>query len=56
MPNCPYCHFWNDEFGGLPIENDILEQLEKYGFPRDYAIKCLQMNKHNHVTTTYYLL
>jgi len=38
------------------LEEDVLEQLDRFGFPRDYAIKCLQMNKHNHVTTTYYLL
>eukprot|EP00913_Durusdinium_trenchii_P024101 g22634.t1 len=34
----------------------ILQQLDSYGFPREYAIKCLQSNKHNHVTTTYYLI
>eukprot|EP00746_Dinoflagellata_sp_MGD_P142917 gnl/MRDRNA2_/MRDRNA2_75815_c0_seq1.p1 gnl/MRDRNA2_/MRDRNA2_75815_c0~~gnl/MRDRNA2_/MRDRNA2_75815_c0_seq1.p1 ORF type:complete len:604 (-),score=95.79 gnl/MRDRNA2_/MRDRNA2_75815_c0_seq1:633-2381(-) len=38
------------------LEEDVLEQLDRFGFPRDYATKCLQMNKHNHVTTTYYLL
>merc|ERR1719265_151413 len=38
------------------LEKDVLEQLDRFGFPRDYAVKCLQMNKHNHVTTTYYLL
>lgn len=56
VPDCPYCKCWSDAFGGLPIERDILQQLEKYGFPTDYAVKCLQLNKHNHVTTTYYLL
>mmetsp|Transcript_58000 Transcript_58000/g.154550 ORF Transcript_58000/g.154550 Transcript_58000/m.154550 type:complete len:767 (-) Transcript_58000:400-2700(-) len=38
------------------LEEDILDQLDRFGFPRDYAVKCVQMNKHNHVTTTYYLL
>lgn len=38
------------------LEEDVLEQLDRFGFPRDYAERCLQMNKHNHVTTTYYLL
>jgi len=38
------------------LEEDVVEQLEKFGFSRDYAVKCLQMNKHNHVTSTYYLL
>ena len=26
------------------------------GFTFDYASKCIDANKHNHVTTTYYLL
>jgi serine/threonine protein kinase len=47
---------WEGERGERVLEEDILEQLDRFGFPRDYAIKCLQMNKHNHVTTTYYLL
>jgi len=38
------------------LDEEILEQLDSYGFPREYAIKCLHTNKHNHVTTTYYLL
>ena len=29
---------------------------EKYSFKKEYAKKCLLNNKHNHVTTTYYLL
>jgi len=38
------------------MDEEILEQLDSYGFPRDYAVKCLKTNKHNHATTTYYLL
>eukprot|EP00929_Paragymnodinium_shiwhaense_P116539 TRINITY_DN8616_c0_g1_i2.p1 TRINITY_DN8616_c0_g1~~TRINITY_DN8616_c0_g1_i2.p1 ORF type:complete len:1331 (-),score=160.48 TRINITY_DN8616_c0_g1_i2:156-4148(-) len=38
------------------FEEDILEELEKFGFPPDYILRCLRMNKHNHVTTTYHLL
>jgi 5'-AMP-activated protein kinase catalytic alpha subunit len=30
--------------------------LEEKGFSREYAIRCLDANKHNHVTTCYYLL
>ena len=30
--------------------------LERYGFKKDYATKCLNNNKHNQVTTVYYLL
>jgi hypothetical protein len=38
------------------LDEEILEQLDQYGFDRTYAVKCLQTNKHNQVTTTYYLL
>lgn len=38
------------------LEEDILDELEKFGFPRDYTARCLRMNKHNHVSTTYHLL
>jgi len=38
------------------LEEDVLTDLDAFGFPRDYAVRCLQLNKHNHVTTTYYLL
>lgn len=38
------------------LDEAILDQLDSYGFPREYAMKCLQNNKHNHVTTTYYLI
>jgi hypothetical protein len=30
--------------------------LEEKGFQREYAIRCLDANKHNHATTCYYLL
>jgi len=41
----------------IPVNKKILSLLEeKYGFKREYAKKCLLNNKHNHVTTTYYLL
>src|SRR6185437_3352928 len=41
----------------IPINKKILNLLEeKYSFRRDYAKKCLLNNKHNHVTTSYYLL
>ncbi len=40
----------------IPIEAKIIDLLEQYGFKKDYAIRCLNANKHNHVTTTYYLL
>lgn len=40
----------------IPINTKILNLLVEYNFKKDYAIKCLNANKHNHVTTTYYLL
>lgn len=41
----------------IPVNKKILNILEeKYSFRRDFAKKCLLKNKHNHVTTTYYLL
>jgi 5'-AMP-activated protein kinase catalytic alpha subunit len=30
--------------------------LDKKGLQREYAVRCLDANKHNHVTTCYYLL
>ena len=30
--------------------------LNEYNFKKDYVIKCINANKHNHVTTSYYLL
>lgn len=29
--------------------------MQEYGFDPEYTEKCLDANKHNHVTTTYYL-
>jgi len=42
-------------FNSVPIDPKILESLDDFGFNRDYAKKCLEANKHNHITTTYYL-
>ena len=40
----------------VPTNSFIIKILEEYGCNKEYAIKCIQMNKHNSVTTTYYLL
>lgn len=40
----------------IPINIRILELLVEYNFKKDYAVKCINANKHNHVTTSYYLL
>ena len=34
----------------------ILRQLENHNIDIDYARKCIEANKHNHVTATYYLI
>ena len=34
----------------------ILEKLVSLNFKREYVIKCINANKHNHATTSYYLL
>ncbi|CAG9316543.1 unnamed protein product [Blepharisma stoltei] len=43
-------------FDKIPIEENVLEQLEQFGFNSEQAKKYLEINKHNHITTTYYLL
>jgi len=39
----------------VPIDDEVFKCLEEYGFNPDYGRKCLESNKHNHITTTYYL-
>jgi 5'-AMP-activated protein kinase catalytic alpha subunit len=40
----------------VPIDPDIIGSLVKFDINIDYAKKCLEANKHNHITATYYLL
>jgi len=40
----------------VPVDNNIVHKLEKFNFSLSYAKKCIEANKHNHVTTSYYLL
>lgn len=40
----------------IPIDPEIIRQMAQYGISADYAEKCIEGNKHNHVTTTYYLI
>ncbi|CAD8055379.1 unnamed protein product [Paramecium sonneborni] len=40
----------------IPIDPEIIKQLLQYGIQIEYAEKCIESNRHNHVTTTYYLL
>ena len=41
----------------MPYNNDLLRQIvEEYDFEADYSIKCLEANRHNHITATYHLI
>ena len=40
----------------MPVDNSILEKLKIFDFDLEYALRCIEANKHNHITTTYYLL
>jgi len=40
----------------IPIELSIMKMLKQYGFKQEEAEKSLNANKHNQVTTIYYLL
>ena len=40
----------------IPIDMEVAKMLEKFNINVDYAVRCLENNKHNHATTTYYLL
>lgn len=41
----------------VPIDNNILDRMQsEYDINKNYARKCIQANKHNHVTASYYLL
>jgi len=37
----------------VPIDREVLKSLDEYGFNLEYGQKCLEANKHNHITTTY---
>ena len=43
-------------YNSIPNEESILKILGDKGFEKEYAVRCLDANKHNHVTTCYYLL
>ncbi len=43
-------------YNHIPIDAEILKQIEEFGFNAGLTRKCLDANKHTHETTTYYLL
>lgn len=37
--------------------SDLLSKLiEDYNFEEEYAIRCMEANRHNHITATYHLI
>lgn len=40
----------------IPIDDRILRMLKEYNIEKEVALKHIEMNKHNNITTTYYLL
>lgn len=40
----------------IPVDYKIVEQLEEYKFELEHTKRCIEQNRHNHLTTTYYLL
>ena len=40
----------------IPVDNKILQQVSNYGYEPELVRKHLEANKHNRMTTLYYLL
>ncbi len=38
------------------VDEIVVKRMEEFGFPRAYTMSCLEANKLNHATATYYLL
>ncbi|XP_001347011.1 SNF1-related protein kinase (macronuclear) [Paramecium tetraurelia strain d4-2] len=43
-------------YSRIPIDDAIVDQLATKGFNSDYIKKCLDANKHNNLTTAYFLI
>ena len=43
-------------YNQIPVDDQILEQLEQLDIDPEYVRQCLEANKHNSKTTAYYLL
>lgn len=43
-------------YDASPIDIDILKQLKEHDIDINYARKCIEANKHNSITSTYYLM
>ena len=53
---CTCCDGSTEDPISMKLDEDVLAELTLFDIPLDYLIKCLRLNKHNHATTTYYLL
>ena len=42
-------------YNKIPIDRNILNRLNGYQIDTEYTCKCLEANRHNNITTTYYL-
>ncbi len=42
-------------FNKIPVDQNIISQLKQFNYDLDYVSKCLEANRHNNVTTSYYL-
>ncbi len=40
----------------IPVDLDILSKLSQWNFDLDFTKKCIEANRHNDATTTYYLM
>jgi len=40
----------------IPVDQMILEEINRYGFDKEYTRKCIETNRHNAAATTYHLL
>lgn len=41
----------------MPVEDKLFNKLlEEYNFERKYAQKCIEDNRHNHITACYHLI
>lgn len=40
----------------IQVDEKILNNMSEFDFDLDYARKCIEINKHNHITATYQLL
>lgn len=41
----------------MPINAELLNQIViDFSFESDYSIKCIEANRHNHITATYHLI